>query len=202
MAVHDTQAQAERSGTQAVLGILLGFALPVAALAAFAAGHAAIDRPEPETERGRTWYLGAVLVAGLAVAAFFTLAPRSSRASHAWGLLAAGPAGFIALGYGTTYRDAGFTMVFIAPLLLAYALGFTLAVVILWARFGPVRAMPLALVGGAGLAGGIGVAAAWLAATIEQQAEAAREAYEAPGLQMLALVMVLVVLAARRRRLA
>lgn len=194
--VKEAPAEADRTSLALAVG-LLG---PVLVASAFVTAHSAIDQPEPDTGTGGLWFLITLLLVAMVVfLQFRLLRPHAGRA--AWGLFATVPAFAIAMIAGTGYDDGGLGLggVLATVALVAYLV--VVGIVALAAGDeGRGKSVTAVLVGGAGICAGIGLAALFLLMTLQEQAEEAREAYESPTLQAVAVLVVLLATAAWRRR--
>lgn len=181
--------------------LAVGLAGPLVVLLLFGIGHAALDQPSPDQGGAGVALLLTVLAAAGAVLAQGPLLGSGQALPRAlWGLLPAVPALWLGVAAGTAYDDGGLAWAFFGlPILLAYlvAVGVTAA---LQARSAEGGGSAAVLIAGAGLCLGFGLAAAYLLMTLDQQAQAAREAHEAPAWGFLLVAGTMLGLAAWRRR--
>lgn len=183
------------------LAIAVGLAGPFLVLVAYATAHAAIDQSEPQTGPAGIWYLITLLMAGGAAFALWpALGTDRVFPGALWALLPAVPMFVVAQAAGTAYDDDGFAWAVLGvPFFAAYLLTMGIIAGVLASRKDG-SAAGAVMVGGVGLCLGLGVSAALMLMTLEEQAAEAREAHEAPAWGFLLVVGVLLTLAARRRR--
>lgn len=195
----------ELAPDRVVAGLAIGLCAPLVVGVAFFLAHAAIDQADPDTGTATAWALAAVLFGAVSAASPWLVAGRAARDAW-WGLLTLVPAFWLASTLATSYGPADsffaglFLFVFVLPLVGASYLGLLIVLVVQASRDRLAAAVPGVLAAGAGGAAGIGLAAAWYLVTLQQQVASSREAHEAPGLGLIAAVVVLVALALAQRR--
>lgn len=177
---------------------ILGVMLPVLLFTGFMTGLGAINRPAPDTGLATTWYAACGILGILGAILGVALGP--SRAGLRIGIAAAiaAPLGiWIALMAQSSYDDfSGFWLFWLA-FFLCVAVGVT--TLVLGSRGGR-TAGDGALIGGLGVSFAVAGAAFYHLATISHQAELAAQAHEASAPVAVLVLLMLLGMAALRRR--
>ncbi|MES2155350.1 MAG: hypothetical protein V4510_09470 [bacterium] len=192
-----------------VVPFWIAVAAPFLVYSSFMNGFSNINRSEPLTGPAGAAYSTCVVLAGAAVvaAAVFTRrhAMRLGIAAAIAAVLGFWLATTVEQGYGPTFLfwPSSGGGIFGAIAILFYgALGLAVAGAILMATKGGSKAADVVVPGGVGIAAGVGGAAAYQLATLNHQADLARQANHIPGVELVLLVVVLGALVACRRRWA
>lgn len=170
----------------------LGFAF-------FAVGYGAMDSIDPDTSTGTAFYLFTLLFGVAAIAVAVVMRPTETHVPLIVGSVGALLGGLLFAAMAEDGYNGAFgfgVMVFILPsIVIGY--GTTLLILGLTRRIEGLR--EACTTWGITMASGAGVAAAYHLATLDTQTRLAREAHEAPGVGVAAVLLaVLVLLAARR----
>lgn len=179
---------------------------PIAAFFLFMNGFGAMNQSSPDTSAALSLYLPALLVVVGAVAAVAALGrnkPLRLGIAAAVGL----PLGFAvatvaeaAYGYFGFFLFVGGPLLMLLAILLMAYLGIAITSLVMLGVSGSRRAADVAACGGLGIAAAFAAAAAYHLATLERQADLARQAFDIPGPVGPLLAVLLLAAAAMARR--